>query len=74
MVHRVEQDAPVSVRFHLAVLDRAVRFLEAELLGAVPAGSFAEQEARLAADEARESLRLLEVMAARVPADPAVQG
>ncbi|MFN4025298.1 MAG: hypothetical protein ACK4MQ_10710 [Hyphomonas sp.] len=71
MAHRVEQDAPVSIRFHLAVLDKAVRFLEAELLGVAQPDSFAAQEAQLAAEEARESIRLLAAIAARAPADPA---
>ena len=72
MVHRVEQDAPVSIRFHLAVLERAVSFLETELLVIAQPDCVAAHVARLVAEEARESLRVLAVSAARAPADPAV--
>lgn len=65
MDERVKQSAPVTLRFHLAVLDRAVRFLEAELLSIAPAESFAAQEARVVAQEAREALRLLTALAGR---------
>ncbi len=54
------QAPPDVLAFHLEVIRRAVRFLETELVNQAPAGSFGATEARIAAEEALESLRFLE--------------
>jgi hypothetical protein len=69
VIEAVGHAQPEGAPLHLEVIRRAVRFLEAELLSHAPEGSFAATEARIAAEEAIESLRALERTLTHLRAD-----
>ena len=61
MIDTDNRELSEEAGLHLEIIRRAVRFLETELLSHAPKGSFAYIESRIAAEDAMESLRALEL-------------